>query len=344
MDNQQLTPPPAPNEPTPPPSAVANTPAAAAAPVPTESSQLPTYGAPNGHTGIIAGSVGTTTTAGPRRLRGGTVIAGLAGGLLLTCAVYFLVLPAVWSSSYVSRIKPAYQKQSSQLTAVFQSLGRPVFTGSNASATSNSQDFQYISGVIQTALTNTASLKASNQLTVLPLTAWQHNVASANSHYQAMRQYVSDSQTFLSDYKTLVIYTEQIGQIAQVQLPSLAKNLDLVNKGSNNLAAFTADLQAASSNLQSFINQLKGLKAPPDMQLFNQTLLTDLTDMNSALSAQQTDIQANDALDFRHQAAVYVSSYKDFVGLLESNPTANIQTSSALHDEITTLQGEHPLR
>jgi hypothetical protein len=283
--------------------------------------------------------------SGTHRFRWGVIVGGSSGLLLLVAVIMYLyILPTVWSHSYTKAVKPAYEQQVSQMAAVYQSIDRPIFTSSNTTAANDTQDVQYISSIIQTAISNTNVLKTKDHLIVPPGTTWLQSVSLADAEYRAMQQYISDSQAFLEDYKTLLIYVEQIGQIGQTQLPSLADNLNTINKGSSSESTFLADLQNASSNLQSFIDQLKGLKAPADLQEFNQDLRTDLNNMNSALSAQESDIQNNNDTDFQSQRAAYTTAYNNFVTLMSSNPTADIQTNSTIHNQITTLQEQHPIQ
>jgi uncharacterized protein YukE len=195
-------------------------------------------------------------------------------------------------------------------------------------------------------INSTDALKAKNHLTVLPGTTWLHAVSSANSQYQAMQQYLSDSQAFLTDYKTQAIYTEQIIQVGQVQLPPLLSDFDsiITSAAANNEAEFITAEQQTSTDLQNFTNQVKSLKPSTDMKQFNNELLNDLSSMNSSIQSLQSALQGNMSVNITDSLAVLQSAVDDFVSLLNSNPTANIQTSSMIHDQIIILEGEHPLQ
>ncbi len=269
-------------------------------------------------------------------------------GLLLLVPIagaflYLWFLPTSWANSYLKNVQSPYQKQAAQLTTVYQSLGRPVFVG-NGNSTSDQQDFSYISSVLQTATTNTDALMVKDRLTVLPFTTWSHTVSSANTEYQAMQQYVSDSQAFLSDYKTLLIYTEQIFHVGQNQLPPLENDLNKINANVNNQPAFLAALQGTTSDLQNFTNQVKSLQPSADMEQFNSNLLTDLGGMNNSLQTLVSYLQGNTNTELPSAVAEFQTSITDFNTLLNSNPTATIQTNSMIHDQIMTLEGQHPLQ
>ena len=266
--------------------------------------------------------------------------------LIIGAALYLWFLPTQWANSYLNSIKPLYQQQASQMTAVFQSTGQSVFTGINTSLANDNQQLSNINSMLDKAISSTAALKTKNHLTVLPGTTWLHAVSSANSQYQAMQQYLSDSQAFLTDYKTLAIYTEQIIQVGQVQLPPLLNDFYsfITIAGANNETAFIAAEQQTSTDLQNFTNQVKSLKPSTDMQQYNKELLDDLSSMNSSLQSLQSAMQGNMSVNVSDSLAVFQSAVDDFVNLLDSNPTANIQTNSKIHDQITILEGEHPLQ
>jgi hypothetical protein len=66
--------------------------------------------------------------------------------------------------------------------------------------------------------------------------------------------------------------------------------------------------------------------------------------MNSSIQSLQSALQGNMSVNITDSLAVLQSAVDDFVSLLNSNPTANIQTSSMIHDQIIILEGEHPLQ
>jgi hypothetical protein len=262
--------------------------------------------------------------------------------LLIGAALYLWILPTRWANIYINNTKPLYLKQSSQMTTAFKSLGRPVFNEYTTAAT-DKQDFAYISSVLTTATNSTNALKAKDHLTVLLGTTWLHKVSSTNTEHQAMQQYVSDSQIFLSDYKELLIYTEQIEQIGQVQLPPLANDFDAIEATTNNPALLTA-LQQTTTDLQNFSDQVKGLKPSPDLTQFNEDLLSDLSGMNSSLQGLVSALQGNISANISDLFAELETSFSNFVDLLNTNPTANIQTNSIINGQITSLEAEHPLQ
>jgi hypothetical protein len=265
--------------------------------------------------------------------------------LIIGAALYLWFLPTQWANSYLKSIKPLYKQQASQMAVVFQSTGQPVFTGINTLASDN-QELSNINSTLDKTINSTDALKAKNHLTVLPGTTWLHAVSSANSQYQAMQQYLSDSQAFLTDYKTQAIYTEQIIQVGQVQLPPLLSDFDsiITSAAANNEAEFITAEQQTSTDLQNFTNQVKSLKPSTDMKQFNNELLNDLSSMNSSIQSLQSALQGNMSVNITDSLAVLQSAVDDFVSLLNSNPTANIQTSSMIHDQIIILEGEHPLQ
>jgi hypothetical protein len=263
---------------------------------------------------------------------------------LLALALYLWILPTIWSSSYTKSVKPLYLQQANQITTVYRSIASPVFSGNNSSAASDAQDLQYIAGIIEIATNNTNALKSKNHLIVLPGSTWLHSVYNADIEYKTMQQYISNSLAFLQNYQSLIIYTQEIQQFAKIQIPKFINDTNAINESMNSKPTYATDLQRATTDLQSFINQVKGLRLPADLQSFNQTLLTDLNEIDSSLSAQESDIKNNNVANFNSQQAIYVSVDKNFTTLLNANPTADIQTNSTIHSQIITLQSEHPLQ
>jgi hypothetical protein len=317
-------------------------------PVPSSPLGQPTVGMPNIDTQgpvVMGGYNNSQKVPESYHLNLWVIIGGILILMLVISAVLYLwILPSLWTNSYLKNIRPLYQKQVSQMTVVYQSIGRPVFTSDNTTVASDNQDFQYITGVLQTAINNTNALEAKDHLTILPGTTWEHTVSKVNSECWAMQQYVPDSQIFLKDYKTLVIYAEQIDQIGQVQMPTLINNIGIINQGTTSESVFITDLQNTITNLQSFIDQIKGLKPPADLQGYNQGLLIDLSGMNNSLQTEESDLQNNNYTGFESQQAIYASSLNDFVKLLDSHPAANLQSNSIIHSQITNLKGENPLQ
>lgn len=230
------------------------------------------------------------------------------------------------------------------MQTVYQSLGRPVFTGVNETTATDAQDYSYISSALTTATNNTNTLKAKDHVTILMGTTWLHSVTSASNEYQAMQQYISDSETFLSDYKTLLIYTEQINQVGEIQMPPLLNDFNQIFANDNNPTAFLADLQQTTTDLQNFTNQVKSLKPSVDLVQFNDDLLTDLSGMNNSLQGLTLAFQGNISQNISDLQAELQTATDDFATLANSNPFTDLQTSSTIHNQITTLEGEHPLQ
>ena len=270
------------------------------------------------------------------------VIAGLF--VLATAVIFFYVLPGTWSQAYMKRMQPAYQTQSAQLQTVYASLDRPIFTSNNSSAESDKQDAAYIKGVLQTAEDNTAVLEAKNRLIVLPGTVWVPSVSQANRQYQAMKQYVSDSQTYLRDYTVLLAYAQQFSAISRVQLPLVLKDFAAIGAAAHNKAALLSAMQAANTTLQSFAGQVKSLKPSADMQRFNSSLLVDLIGMNRGLQGLQSAEQGIANADTAGSFGEFQTASKNFNDLLKINPAANLLKRSIILNQITTLEKERPLQ
>lgn len=230
------------------------------------------------------------------------------------------------------------------MAAVYQSIGRPVFTSDHSTEASDNQDISYINSALQTATNNTNALKAKDHLTMLPGATWSHSVSSANSEYTAMQQYVTDSQTFLSDYQTLTTYAQQSNRIAKSQLPALLDDFNAFQGSTSSKPAFVAILQKTTARLQSISTQVKALNPSQDVQQYNSDLLNDLSGMNDGLQNLSDALNGNTSVNSLSAAGEFQTSITNFSRLITTNPTAHIQTSSTIHNQITTLQSEHPLQ
>jgi len=258
-------------------------------------------------------------------------------------ASYLWFLPIHWSSAYTNKIQPDYIKQAGQMTVVYESFTRPIFSGSNASATSNSEDLTYTAGVLLTASAGTNSLRLANHLTILPGTTFLHKVATANQEYQAMQQYVSDSQTLIADYSMLVTYIQKFSVLAQTQLGTLQNDLNNLGLSSANPSTIEPALQTTTTDLQNITNQVKALKPSSDLEQFNNDLLGDLHGMDNSLQGLLSVLQGNTSVDLVSSSGELQTAVTNYITLLGTNPFVNLQTDSTLHSQIVSLEAETPL-
>lgn len=266
----------------------------------------------------------------------------LGGVLVIGLLLYFLILPIYWSDSYMNSSKTAYDTQSTDMTAVYVSFGRPVFSSNTSLNKNDSTDLSYTQGVITKASAATTSLKAKNHLIALPMTTWLHPVASANKRYNAMQQYVGDSQTFLSDYQTLVTYVTQLEKLEQSQEPQLSTALQAVGN-SKSVSQFLTTSQAASTALTAYIKSLKSLHPSIDVQGVNTNLINSLSALNTALLGIINGVNTSDPEQLIESSAQLQSSLVSLSQTLNTNIASFLQTNSVIKQQINKLESEKPL-
>lgn len=292
---------------------------------------------------IIYGENEASTVKKPRnsKLWLRLVIAGTVLVVVLLVG-YLFIVPSIWASSYQKAIKIAYNQQSNQIGSVYKSITNPVFN-STVSKAQEDQELQSIKTLLATATTNTNTLSAKDHLKLLPGTDWQHSISSANSEYQSMQKYVSDSQTFLLDYTELINYVQGFEQLTETKLQTLANNIGIINTGAQT-SVFITDLQNAIPVVNGYSTSLSKLKPSPDLVQYNQSLINDLSSVSSALSTQASDLQEGNQAGFDQEKAIYITAYGNFAKDLFSQPLSNLNTNSILHTQMTILQAEHPLQ
>jgi hypothetical protein len=270
------------------------------------------------------------------------VIPIILGGFGILLLFYFIILPIYWANNYLSSIKAPYNTQTASMTTVYISFSRPVFTSNTTTDQSDSVDLSYTQGVITKGLSATTSLKSKNHLIVLPLTTWLHPVSKANKQYIAMKQYVGDSKSFLSDYQTLSTYITQLEKIQQNQAPQVNSSIAALAQANNASQLLTAS-QNATAALGAFITSLKTLHPSIDVQGLNTNLITNFNTVNVALLGVTNGIETRNSAELSESGAQLQSGAISLGQALNINTASLLQNNSVIKQQINKLQSEHPL-
>jgi hypothetical protein len=320
-------------------------PEAVTTPLPVTENPIVTTATPSGPTIMAGQDASSYKSPTPSRVKilliaGGSVIVLLLVGVVL----YLKVLPQQDASSYTKTIPPLYKQQTADMTSVYQTLDRQVFVSNDSSQATDTSDLSYITNAIQTANASTSALKAKNHLTVLPGTAGMSSLAKADIQYKAMQTYVTDSQNFLSVYKSYVNYVSALNTMSTTQLAPLVADLGTITASAGSQSAILSAVQQTTTQLTCFSTQIKKLTPPTDLQQYNTSLLNDLTGMNSSLTDLSSSLQGNTSVNLDNALGGFQTAINNFYNLLNTNPTASLPTNSALHTDVVALQAENPLQ
>ncbi|HEX5448060.1 MAG TPA: hypothetical protein VFW90_02560 [Candidatus Saccharimonadales bacterium] len=272
----------------------------------------------------------------------GIILAVLA--ILIVGAVfYFSILPNRWAKSYISEIKPLYDKQSAQMTAAYNSLSLPIFTSNKESESTDKADIAKLKEIVQSAVSANNALKAKNKLKTLPGTGWMSSVLKASDEKRNMDGYLADSQKFLDDYSGLVTYADKLYQIENGSLTAVGKDIDNLSAGSSSVGQVLAKQKKEASDLANTIDSLKRLSPPEDLKQFHDTFLSDLQAMNSSLKAITHDIETGNAAGLRISTGKYGAAIEGLFSVTSENNFAKLHTDSTIKTQYQTLKSDNPL-
>lgn len=272
------------------------------------------------------------------------IILSVAVILGIMVYAYFEVLPNQEDKQYLTAIKPAYNQQLVQMKLAYQSYSSPLFSSSDKTLTSDSQNLADINAVIAKASRLTNVLSAKDNLNVLPGTQGFKTVKQTNAQYIAMQQYVNDSKTFLANYQDASTYVSKLAHIENsVQLTAFFSAMTAINK-STTAAQLQTATTSASADLSSSITALNALNPPSDFQQVSASLVTKLNDANnefidiiSGINGENSE-QVNNSIKLLDQLASPLN------GVSNTNVASMLPAHSLLYADILKLQGEHPLR
>lgn len=255
---------------------------------------------------------------------------------------YSLILPNQWDNSYLSKITPAYNQQSAKMLAVYEAFAMPVFTSSNTTYSSDMKNYAASNIAVTAAQTSTNILKKDNALQTTPGPLLLSQTKLTKEKYQAMKQYVSNSQAFLSNFSNLVSYLKNLEQIEKTQIPTIFSDLNSFNNA-NSMQTVLQSSENTSTAISALITTLQDLQPPQDLVKFNNTLLADLNTLSSAFnqiigginSASNTQILAGATALEKAGVQMQTDSSFDWTGMLQKH--------SIIHQEIVTLESENPL-
>jgi hypothetical protein len=301
----------------------------------------------NGPT-ISSNVVSFTTTANSVQQRGvstkhilpvaiALVLIALIGGIL-----YFWTLPRHTDSHYKSTISDPYSAQAANMLTVYESFGQPVFTSNGTSTKTDTQNLHVSNVAIETALGSTATLKAVDHLSVLPGTAWFGQTKNTVQQYEAVKQYVQNSQNFLADYQSLTTYISDFEQIETKQVPGVTSSLSAVST-SQTPQQLLASCQNASSSMSALVTSLNGLQPPVDLRSFNTTTIQDFSAVNTALENIVSGISNSNAQQIESAASQLGQAGATLEAYSTTDIAGMLQKGSTIHRQIVQLEMENPL-
>jgi hypothetical protein len=284
-------------------------------------------------------------TTAHRKLRVGLFIS-LIILVILGVAVYayFAILPNHEDKQYLTAVQPAYNLQRAQMLLAYKSYSSPLFSGNNATLTSDSQDLSEINTVISKASSLTNTLSAKDNLNVLPGTQNFKAVKQTNAQYVAMEQYVNDSKTFLANYQGASTYVSKLANLEKsVQLTAFFNAMTTVDKATT-AAQLLSTTTSASTDLGSSITALNALNPPTDFQQVSASLVTKLNNANndfidiiSGINGENSE-QVTNTIKLLDQIATPLN------GVSDTTVASMLPAHSLLSADIQKLQGEHPLQ
>jgi hypothetical protein len=273
-----------------------------------------------------------------------SLVSALIFLIVISGIVYFFIFPSRWDNKYLSSVKTAYNSQSNQMLTVYESLSRPVFASNNSSVASDTKDLAYANSVIKKANSSTSSLSSANHLTVLPGTKILGSVKQTDKKYKAMRQYITDSQNFLTDYQSVSTYMSQFNSIASTQLTPLFDKINSYNIGPNTSTDQLLTIsQNSAASIDGIVTSLDGLNPPPDLNNFHTSLVNDLNAWSNDFLGIANGINNNNYQLFVTSANNLDQDANKLIALASSDFAGNFQRDSKIHKEVVKLETENPL-
>ena len=267
------------------------------------------------------------------------IILVLVIGIALT---YFVILPNQWDNSYLAKVTPAYNQQSAKMLGVYEAFALPAYTSSNTTYKSDMKNYAASAAAVSAAQASTNKLEKANVLQTAPGPLLLNTIKLTEKKYLAMKQYVNTSQTFLSNFSTLVTYLQNLEQIEKTQIPIIFTAISSFNNA-NNMQAVLQSSEDTSSAISALITTVQALRPPQDLQKFNNTLLADLNALNAAFDRIISGINSLS----NSQILAGAQALEDAGVQMQSDSnvdwTGSLQKHSIIHQEIVSLETDNPL-
>lgn len=269
-------------------------------------------------------------------------LGSLSVAVIILALLYFWILPSHLDKQYISSLTPVYNKQSTQMFSVYESLGQPTFATNGTTPATDTKDIAYSNMVIKEASSDTSTLKTKNKLIVLPGTQWLGSVNAIDKKYKAVKTYVTNSQAFLADYMTLTTYISQLDSITSTQLPNVFNALSS-NSTAKNLTQLLQNTQNASATLSGLITSLNALHPPTDLKQLNASLIGDLQAVNNDLEGIIGGINSQNSQQISASAAQLEKDFITLSNISNTNVAGLLQNNSLIHSQVVKLEAENPL-
>ena len=246
-------------------------------------------------------------------------------------------------TKYHTAVKPAYDKQSTQMAVVYKSFGRPVFSSNDSTPDSDKQDLSFINTAIQDAQSETNNLTTQNKLMIVPGLSWMSSVSKTSKENTAVKQYINDSNAFLTNYQTLSTYVTQLEKIENTQLTAFTDSVNQVSDATS-LTELSTTTGNASKKLSTTIDSLRTLKPTSDVQKINTDLINDLDNMNTDLKNIAAGADAKNSAAISSAANKLVQDSTTLEAFAGTDVASILQGDSQIHQQITKLEAEKPLQ
>ena len=291
---------------------------------------------------ISSGSIEKGANARRRKIILISVVSSISF-LVIFVAVYFWILPAHWASAYSSKVKTAYNQQTTKMNVVYESFSRPGYNPGQTTLAGDEQDYSYTEGVIKDAQTDTTTLAAQNHLTLWPGMSLLPAAAKAKKEYQAIGSYVAQSNAYLSDYQETAVYLGKFLTVADTDLPQVLGALAAFGNA-RTLAAFTASSQAASPVISQFVTDLSALQPSPDLKQTNDDLIDANSQLKTGLDGMNQAISVKDLNELILNAEQVQQAGAKLQALGQTSIAQELQgDSSHLKSQIAALKSANPL-
>ncbi len=261
--------------------------------------------------------------------------------LVIAVVIYFWFLPVQAAKNYQSSIKGSYSNQAAKMTTVYSAFSRPVYNSNNSTTAGDTQDFDFTDQAIKDAQQSNDSLKTQNKLKLFPGANLLHAASTANSHYQAVQKYISDSQTLLTNFQTTSTYMRQFEAVSKNDGQALESLKPIIV--AKTLAQFQAASQVAVTQLNKWLSDLNSLQPPVDLKSFHIQLVSGIGLLKSALDNMSRSINAHDLAGVINSSKQLQTAGTSLDSLFATDINTLLQKNSTLHSQIVNLQSAKPL-
>lgn len=237
----------------------------------------------------------------------------IMAGLVIFALLYLAVLPPVLTASYEKTAPKSLDRVEQKMDAVFASFDAGAFTKNRGDSSEEfasyaayktwaesvySAEKRELADADRTVAEAQETLDSEEgDLTIakLPLLTWHAGYQKAVDTSKKAEKYVSDSKTYLTDYKSSIGYLQEYTELGRKEDLATAKvTEDYFALPEGDFEAYLRNLEDEQRIGKPFNAKFTALKPPTPLKEFHATLIRVQKEYNTQLSGLIAALKAND--------------------------------------------------